>query len=178
MFVGHGWDADFAEVKGRNGPSATRKKPAGMAGFAIRVKRVTEWRGLHRLGQFGVEFDGVRMIALHLVEAVAPFQHAIEFVHEERDGFVAFVGGDGGVEVGSLDAHMAFGDEAVIHGLFGVTFQLHADANNAFLVSKQSIHFFTDERFEGGSEFEVNTGNDQFVLVVLSVHDHFVFGFN
>ena len=118
------------------------------------------------------------MIPLNLVQTVAPFQHAVEFVDQECDGFMAFVGGDGGVEIGPVDTHMAFGDEAVVHRLFRVTFQLHSDANNALFVSKQSLHFFTNERFEGRGEFEVNAGNDQFVLVVLSVHDHFVFGFN
>ena len=73
---------------------------------------------------------------------------------------------------------MPFGDEAIAHGLFRVAFQLHADAYDALLVSKQSLHFFTYERFEGRGEFEVNTGNDQFVLVVLAVHDYVVFGFN
>lgn len=118
------------------------------------------------------------MIALYLVEAVAPFEHTVEFVYKQRNGLVAFVSSYGGIEIRSVDTHMAFGDESVVYGLFSVTFQLHADANNALFVSKQSIHFFTNERFEGGREFEVNTGDDQFVLVVLSVHDHFVFGFN
>ncbi len=124
------------------------KKPAGVAGFAGRSGREKRAEELHRFRQFGIEFDGVRVVALDLVEAVAAFEHAVEFVDQERDGLVAFVGGDGGIEIGTVDADMPFGDEASVHGLFSVTFQLHSDSNYSFLVSKQSLHFFTHERFD------------------------------
>ena len=44
-----------------------------------------------------------------------------------------------------------------------------ADADDALLVTKQSISFFTHENFERRGQLEVNAGDDQFV-VVLSVH--------
>ena len=87
------------------------------------------------------------MVALHLVEAVAAFEHTVELVDHQRDGLVAFVGGNRGIEIGTVDIDMAFGDEAVAHCLFWIAFQLHADADYPLLVSKQSLHFITDERF-------------------------------
>jgi len=116
----------------------------------------------------------VQILALHLVETVAPFQHAIEFIDHQGNRLVAFIGGDGGIEIGPEDIHMAFGDESIGHGLLWITFQLHADADYSLLVPKQSLHFFTDERFKRLGEFEVNAGDDQFVLVVLAVHDYVV----
>lgn len=126
---------------------------------------------LERLGEFRADFSGMRVVALFLTEAVALFEHAIEFVDHQRHGFVTLVGGDGGIEVGALYVHMAFGNEPTVDRLFGVTFQLHADADDPLLVSKQSLDLFTDERFERGGEFEVNAADDNFVLVVVSVHD-------
>lgn len=115
------------------------------------------------------------MVALNFVKAVAPFEHAIELIDHQSNGLVAFVRRFGDIEIGSVNGHMTFSNESTAHRLFRIAFQLHADAYYALLVSKQSLHFFTNERFEGGREFEVNAGNDQFVLVVLSVHSYFIF---
>ena len=97
-------------------------------------------------------------------------KHAVEFVHEEGDGFMAFIRRDGGVQIGAVNADVAFGGETVGDGLSRIAFEFDADADDAFFVAEQAFRFFTHESFEGWSEFEVDAGDDQFVLIGMSVH--------
>jgi hypothetical protein len=101
--------------------------------------------GLNRFGQLDVEFDGARLFAFNFVEVGAAFQHSIEFVDQQTDGFVAFVGGDRGIHIRTVDTDVSFGDEPIPHILFGVARELHANAHDALLVSKQSLGFFLNE---------------------------------
>lgn len=68
-----------------------------------------------------------------------------------------------------MDLDVAFGGELRAYFCGAVALQFHADANNAFLVAKQSFGFLADERLERRGQVEVNAGYDQFV-VVLAVH--------
>lgn len=113
---------------------------------------------------------GVDLVAADLVEVMPLAEHAVEFVDEERDGLVAFVGLDHGVHVGPLDFDVTLGLEPVGDRLVAVALQFHADAHDAVLVTKQSFRFLSNKRFKGRGEFEVNSGDDEFVAV-LSVHD-------
>lgn len=112
----------------------------------------------------------MRVVALGFLEIRAAVQHAVEFIDEEGDGFVTFVGGDGGVEVWAVNADVAFGGESVGDGLLGVAFELDADADDAFFVAEETVGLFLDEGFEGRGEVEVNAGDDQFVLMSMSIH--------
>ncbi len=103
---------------------------------------------LHGFGELGVEFDGVGVMAFGFFEIGAAVKHAVEFVDEQGDGLVAFVGGDGGVEVGAVDADVAFGGESVGDGLLGVAFELDADADDALFVAEETVGLFLDEGFE------------------------------
>lgn len=108
-------------------------------------------------------------MALGLLQLVALGEHAVEFVHEEIDGLVAFVGGNGGVQVGSVHGDVALGGEAVGHGLLRVAFEFHAHADDSFLVTEETVGFVMNELLQGGSEFEVDAGYDQVVVI----HDFF-----
>lgn len=102
-------------------------------------------------------FDlGVDLVAASFPEVVAFAEHAVEFVDEKRDGFVALVGLNGGVHVGAVDLDVAFGREPVGDGGVAVAFQLHADTDDPILVTKQSLGFLAHERFKGRSELEMN----------------------
>jgi len=113
------------------------------------------------------------MAALVFVHLRATLQHPIQFIGEQTDRLMAFVGSDGCIHVGAIDMDMPFGDEATRHGLFRITLELHANAQDAFLVAKQSCGFLLNIRFEGRGKFEVNSGNDYIVRVIISIHDYF-----
>lgn len=112
----------------------------------------------------------MRVVTFGFLEIGAAVKHAIEFIHKKCDGFVTFVGGDCGVQIWAVDADVALGGESIGDGLLGITFELDADADDAFFVAEQTLCFFLDEGFEGWGEFEVNAGDDQFVLMSMSVH--------
>ena len=96
-------------------------------------------------------------------------EHAVEFVHEEGNGFVALVGGDGGVHVRTVDGDVTFGGETVGDVLFGVAFEFHPHAHDAFFMSEEAVRLFLHETLKRGSEFEVDAGNDQVVGVIHDV---------
>jgi hypothetical protein len=132
--------------------------------------RVDRRKALHGFREFGVEFGDVRVVAFGFFEIRAAVEHAVEFVDEQGHGLVAFVGGDGGVEIRAVDTDVAFGRKPIGDGLLGVAFKLDADADDALFVSEQAFCFILNEGFEGRGEFEVNAGDDQFVLMGMSVH--------
>jgi len=99
---------------------------------------------------------GVDLMTASFAQVMAFAEHAVEFVDEERDGFVALVGLNSGVHVGAVDFDVAFGLEPVGDGFVAVAFQLHADPHDAVLVTKQSLGFLSHERFKGRSELEMN----------------------
>ena len=90
----------------------------------------------------------VDLVAASFSEVVPLTEHAVEFVDEKRDGFVALVGLNGGVHVGAMDLDVAFGREPVGDGGIAVAFQLHADTDDTILVTKQSLGFLAHERFK------------------------------
>jgi hypothetical protein len=102
----------------------------------------------------------MRMISLRLVEVVTLGEHAVEFVYQEGNGLVALVGGDDRIHVGSMDGDVTLGLELGGDRLIAVTFKLHADTDDALLVSEQSVGFLTHIGFQGRREFEVNAGYD------------------
>ncbi len=99
---------------------------------------------------------GVDLVAAGFLEVVPLAEHAIEFVDQERDGFVALVGLNGGVHVGAVDFDVAFGLEPVGDGFGAVAFQLHANPHDAVVVTKQSLGFLAHERFQGRCKLEMN----------------------
>ena len=127
------------------------------------------WVELAGFGQRVGEVDGMRVVAFDSLQLMTAREHAIEFVDEHGDGFVALVGFDGGVHVRAVDDHVALGLEPSGGRLIAVALQFHADAHDALLVSKQSLGFLADKRLEGRSQFEMDARDDQFV-VVLAVH--------
>ncbi len=108
-------------------------------------------------------------MTLRLLQFVTLGEHAVEFVDEKIHGFVAFVGGYGGVQVGSIDGNVALRGETVGDCLFRVAFKLHAHADDAFLVTEEAVGFVMNELLQGGSQFEVDAGYDQVVVI----HDFF-----
>ncbi len=104
-------------------------------------------------------------MALGLLELVALGEHAVEFIDKEIDGLVAFVGGNRGVELGAVYGNVALGGEAVGDRLLGVALKLHAHADDAFVVTEQSVGFVMNKLLQGGSEFEVDAGYDQVVVI-------------
>ena len=127
-------------------------------------------------GYLGVLVRDVGEVAFDLHQAGATSEHAVEFVDEQRHGFVAFVGSDGRVHVGTVDRDVALGLEARADGFLGVAFELDADAHDAFFMTKQSFRFLLHESLERRSQLEMDAGNDQFMLI-LSVHiSAYVFG--
>lgn len=95
-------------------------------------------------------------------------EHAVELVHQEVDGLVAVVGGDGGVHVGAIDDNVAFGGEAVFDVLLHVAFELNAEADDALLVAEEAIGLVVHELFQRRGEIEVDAGYDD---VVGAIHD-------
>lgn len=105
-------------------------------------------------------------MAAGLEELGAFGEHAVELVHQEGDGFVALVGGDGGVHVGAVDGDVAFGGKAVGDVLLVVAFEFDAQADDAFLMAEEAIGFVVHELLQGGGEFEVDAGYDEVVGVI------------
>jgi hypothetical protein len=147
----------------RYGGRCANKKPADCSAGSL--KNFGCGKALTGLGQRVCQLDRVRMISFHAVELVAALEHAVEFIDEQGDRFVAFVGLDDGIHFGALDDHVSFRLEARRHGLFRVTLKFDANAHDALLVSEQSLGFLADERLEGRSQFEVNARDDEFVVV-------------
>lgn len=108
-------------------------------------------------------------MALGLLELVALGEHAVELIDEEIDGLVAFVGGNRGVEVGTVHGDVALGGEAVGDRLLGVALKLHAHTDYALVVTEKAVGFVMNKLLQGGSEFEVDAGYDQVVVI----HDFF-----
>jgi hypothetical protein len=86
--------------------------------------------------QFGIEFCDRRAVAFGPLQLRMPAEHAVEFVDEKRNSFVAFVGLDRGIHVGAVNLDVAFGLEARGDSFLGVAFQFHADAHDALLVTE------------------------------------------
>lgn len=61
---------------------------------------------------------------------------------------MALVGGHAGIQVGTVDVNVALGAETVGHVLLGIALQFHAHPDNPLFVTKQSLHFFPDKRFQ------------------------------
>ena len=121
--------------------------------------------------EFGVGLGALRaVVPLGFFQIGAAMEHAVEFVHEQGDGLVALVGRDHGVERGAVDGDVTLGREPVGDGLLGIALELDADADDAFFVAEKAVGLFLHEGFEGGCKFEVDTGDDQFVLMGVSVH--------
>ena len=108
-----------------------------------------------------------------LLQLGATAEHAVELIHQEGDGLVAFVLGDGGVHVGAVDGDVALGGEAVGDVLFGIALELNAEADDALLVTEEADRFFLHELLEGRGEVEVDAGHDDIVTDVFSVHSSF-----
>ena len=62
------------------------------------------------------------VMAFDLKKPSATAEHAIEFIDQQRDCLMAFVGFDHRVHIGALDGDVAFGFETRANGLFGVAF--------------------------------------------------------
>lgn len=100
------------------------------------------------------------MIAFYAVQLVASLEHAVEFVDQHGDCLVTFIGLDGRVHIRAMDLDVALGLELDTDRRIAVALQLYAYSHDAFLVTKQSFGFLTDERLEGRGQFEVNAGYD------------------
>ena len=150
----HSWLISLGPAKRRRERSSwPTKNPPTRGGFES-----TNWKreSDERFGDRGVEFHGARVIPFDAMHLVASLQHAVEFVDEERDGFVAFVRLHGRIHIGALDFDVPLGLELHAGGGIAVAFQLHADAHDALLVAKQSFGFLADERLQRRREFEMN----------------------
>ena len=119
---------------------------------------------------------GVGMAA-GLLERGTPAEHAVELIHEERDGFVALILRDGGVHVGAVDGDVSLGGEAVGDILFRIALELDAEADDALFMTEEADRFFLHELLEGRCEVEVDAGHDDIVADVFSVHSSFLSGF-
>ena len=108
-------------------------------------------------------------MAFGLLELGPAGQHAIKLVHQQGDGLVAFVGGNGGVHVGSVNGDVPLGGEPVGDVLLGVALEFHAHAHDAFLVTEKTIRLVVNELLKRGREFEMNAGYDQVVGVIHDV---------
>ncbi len=97
-------------------------------------------------------------------------EHAVELVHQEIDGLVAFVGGDGGVHVGAVDDDVALGGEAMLDVLLHVALEFDANADDALLMAEEAFGLVMHELLQRRGEFEVDAGYDD---VVGLVHDFF-----
>jgi len=105
-----------------------------------------------------------------LEELGALGEHAVELVHQEVDGLVAFVGGDGCVHVGAVDDDVALGGEAVVDVLLHVALEFDANSDDALLVAEEAFGLVMHELLQRRGEFEVDAGYDD---VVGLVHDFF-----
>lgn len=122
-----------------------------------------------RFRELGIELDRVRVISFDALHLMTAAQHAIEFVDQERDRFVAFVRLDHSIHVGALNDHVAFGFEASGDRFLRIALQLDAETHDALLVTKQALRFLADKRFERRCQIEMNAGDDDFAMI-LAVH--------
>ena len=109
------------------------------------------------------------VMAFDALELVAALQHAVEFVDQHGNGFVAFLRLDDRVHVGPLNFDMAFGLELGADRLVAVAFQFHAKSHDALLMTKQSLGFFADESLERRGQLKVDARDDYFVGI-LAIH--------
>lgn len=96
------------------------------------------------------------MVAFVLRDTVAATEALVEFVHEEIDGFVAFVGHYRGVDAGALNDDVAFGDKLMLGIMFGVAFEFDLDPHNMALMAKQAFHFILHMGFKTVGEFQMD----------------------
>lgn len=146
-----------------DGPRGAKRQPREETVFRAAAPSAS-------LGQGdAVELHRAQLVALGFVQIMPFSQHAVEFVDEQGDGFVAFIRLDGGIHVRALNDDAALGLEPGGDTFLGIALQLHTNAHDALVVAKQSVGFFTDKGFQGRGQIEVNAGYDQFVIV-LAVH--------
>jgi uncharacterized protein len=107
-------------------------------------------------------------VAAGFEELGALGEHAVKLVHEEVDGLVALVGGDGGVHVGTVDDDVALGGEAVVDVLLRVALEFNAEADDALFVAEEAFRLVAHELFQRRGEIEVDAGYDD---VVGAIHD-------
>ena len=143
--------------------SASGRSPGACRKWARR-KRRPYGSGEADFGEGGGEFDVVGVVALDFEEAGAAAEFAVEFVHEEVNGFVKVVGGDGDDEFGAGEDDVAFGDEFAGVVLGGGVFEFDAEAVEAGFVFEEAFHLGVDGVFEGFGELEVDAGEDQVVV--------------
>ena len=103
------------------------------------------------------------MLALKLPELSPAFEHAIEFVDQQRDSLVAVLRVDCGVEIRALDFDVAFGGET--RDLSRIAFKFEAKSHDAVFMTKQSGGFLLHERLQRRREVQVNAGNNDFVMI-------------
>ena len=127
------------------------------------------------LWQLDAQLSGARVVALHPQQLVAALQHPVERFDQEGDCFVALVGLDGRVHIWPVDLDVTLGGKLYPGGGATVAGEFHPDPDDPFVVTKQSSGLLVHERLQGGGEFKMNAGDDDFV-VVLAVHDA-AFGF-
>lgn len=123
----------------------------------------------HRFRQRRRELDGMRMVSLYAVELMASLQHAVEFVHQHGDGFVAVISLNDGVQIGPMNLDVALSLELHADRSAAITFQFHADTHDAFLMAEETFGLLANEGLERRSQLKMNARNDHFV-VVLAVH--------
>ena len=132
--------------------------------------------GSDRLGQLdAVELDGVRVVALVLVLAVALVEDVVDLVDQEVDGLVHLLGLGRAVDVGPAHFDVGLGDELVRDVMLAVALQFNADPDDVRLVSEKSLGFLLHVVLEGGGELEVDTGHNHIVGFIGMVHG-FSFG--
>jgi hypothetical protein len=136
----------------REQQKARRRGPAGKKWDDGRLAKLD---GFRKLGWLQL-LNGGKIVSAHLIHVVALTQHAIEFVDQQRNGLVAFVGLNFGVEIGALDLDMAFGFEPGRDRFLRVALQFHAKPDDPLLVTKQSIGFLSNEVLQRRSQFEVD----------------------
>ena len=68
-----------------------------------------------------------------------------------------------------MDDNMALRLETRLHGLLQIAFQLHPEADDLFLMPKQTLGFFSDKAFERRGKFKMDARDDQLAMV-WSVH--------
>src|SRR5579871_4053393 len=117
--------------------SASRTRSRGDGGFP-----------LDRLRKGPSEFDGVGVVALDAEKLGAAGKHPVQFVGEQSDRLVAFLGFDASVHGRSVDRDVPLCLEARVDILFRVVFQLDANAQYSLLVPEQPLGFLLDKGFE------------------------------
>jgi hypothetical protein len=148
--------AILSPINGLLPPDPDNKKPAGLGAAGLGSYFLTMWAVSDRFRHGGFEIGDANALAFGLHHVGATFEHAVEFIDHHGDGFMAFVGRDGGVHVGTVNLDVAFGGETLGDGLFRVAFKFNAHAYNSLLMTEQSFRFFLNEGFERRGQFEVD----------------------